>query len=120
MDDERIAQVVAASALGFGVLATVAPRSLARLFGIGDVNRDLVYLLRFAGIESVSLGVNLWSARDPRDRRRLLAMAAIVDGLESVLVLRAGLSKRTALLIGASTGAVALTAALPLVRRRPA
>jgi hypothetical protein len=120
MTDERIAQVVGASAIGFGVFATATPRPLSRLFGISDATSDLVYLLRFAGIESAALGVNLLSARDPSARRRLLAMAAIVDGLDCVLSLRAGLSRRTALLIGGSTGAVALAAAFPIVRRNPA
>jgi hypothetical protein len=118
MSDERLAVLVSASALGFGVFATTAPRTLSRLLGVRDATNEFVYLLRFAGLESAALGVNLLTAPDARTRRRLLAVAAVVDGLDAVLTLNAGVSKRTAVSVGASTAVVALTAGLARSRTR--
>jgi hypothetical protein len=118
MDEQQTARAVGASAIAFGALAVLAPRALARAFGLGHTNREFVYMLRFAGVANAALGVNLVSAEDEGSRRRLLIMAAAGDGLNCLLAIPAGLSRRTATLLVIGNGLVAATAALPVVRGR--
>jgi hypothetical protein len=67
----------------------------------------------------VGVGINLITAKDPESRRRLLMILVMVNGLNSVLAIPAGLSRRTTALIVASNGVVAAVAALPALRSRP-
>jgi hypothetical protein len=119
MDEQQIARAVGASAIAFGAFAVLTPRALARAFGIRNIDREVIYLLRFAGVADAALGINLVSAEEPESRRRLLLLAAVVDGLNCVLALPAGLSRRTVAMLLASNGIVAATAAVPILRGRP-
>ena len=116
MNDEQIARLVGGSALAFGAAAVLTPRALARLFGLRDVNRELVYMIRFAGTANAALGINLVTARDAEARRRLLLLGAVVDGANCLLTLGAGLSRRTALLASVTNGIVAAVATVPALR----
>jgi hypothetical protein len=118
MDEQQTARAVGASAIAFGAFALLTPRALARAFGVSNINREFVYMLRFAGVANAALGINLVSAEEQESRRRLLIMAAVGDGLNCLLAFPAGLSKRTAMLLVVGNGLVAATAALPVVRGR--
>lgn len=118
MNEQQTARAVGASAIAFGALAVFAPRALARACGLSHTNREFVYMLRFAGVANAALGINLVSAGDQESRRRLLIMAAVGDGLNCLLAIPAGLSRRTAMLLVMGNGLVAATAVLPVVRGR--
>jgi len=119
VDEEQIARGIGVSAIAFGALAVLTPRVLARTFGVRNINNEFVYMLRFAGVEDAGVGINLISAKDPESRRRLLMILVLVNGLNSVLAVPAGLSRRTTALMVASNCVVAAVAALPVLRSRP-
>jgi hypothetical protein len=111
--DKPIAQVIGASALGFGVLAAAAPRVMANVFGVAP-NSETKFLLRVWGLGSAQAGLELVLADDQRVRTRLLAVAAVVDGVACAFALRAGLPMRTTALVALTFGTVSAAAAAGL------
>ena len=97
----HVARTVGAAALTSGVVGAAAPLQLASLFGLQDVSPDVALLMRLYGLSNAALGINMVTAREP-ERRKLLAVAALVDGVSAAAALAAPVSGRTkALLVGA-------------------
>lgn len=111
--DKPIAQIIGASALGFGVLAAAAPRMMAKVFGVAPTN-EAKFLLRIWGLGSAQAGLELVAADDQRVRTRLLAVAAVVDGTACYFALRGGLPIRTTALVALTFGTVSAAAAAGL------
>ncbi|MEP6624726.1 MAG: hypothetical protein ABJC79_09800 [Acidimicrobiia bacterium] len=107
--DEPFAQLIGASALGFGAFAAAAPGVMAHVFGI-EGSPEGRFLLRIWGLGSAQAGLELVLADGPV-RTRLLMVAAAVDATGCALALRAGLPKRTTALIALTLGAVSAAAA---------
>ncbi len=117
--DEPFAQLIGASALGFGALAVAAPRAMARVFGIKG-SAESRFLLRLWGLGSAQAGLELVIADGPV-RTRLLMIATAVDATGCALALRAGLPKRTTALVALTLGAISAAAASGVVNSpRPA
>ena len=118
MGEQQTARLIGAAAIAFGACALLMPRRFAQLAGVPDPGREMVYLLRFVGSTNAGLGLNLISASDAESRRRGLRIAVAVDGLNAVLAVPAGLSKRATAFNVVANGAVAVGASLPLIRDR--
>jgi hypothetical protein len=117
--ENGISHAVGGSAVGFGVLGLLAPRLLSKLFDVKTDSGEFKYLVRLAGSESLGLGINLLSARGDA-RRRALVIATVVDASSCALAIAAGVSgdlpKWTAFRLALVTGAVAVTAAIRVVK----
>ena len=111
--DEPIAQVIGASALGFGALAAVAPKLMSKAFGVPSSN-EARFLLRIWGLGSAQAGLELVRADERLVRTRLLAVAAVVDGVACCFALRGGLPARTTALVALTFGTVSAAAAAGL------
>jgi hypothetical protein len=110
MENDRLAQIVGGSAVGFGVLGLFVPRGLAKVFGVSLDSGEFVYVMRLAGAGNVGLGINMIMARED-ERQRLLGVSAAVDGISALFAIGAGvsgsMSRRTSMLLALTTASVA-------------
>jgi hypothetical protein len=114
---DQLVKVVGGSAVGFGLLGILVPRSLAKVFGVSFAKGEFVYVMRLAGAGNLGLGINMVLARE-EDRQRLLTVSAAVDGLSAIFAAVAGvswsLSKRSSILLTLTTSGVAALSLLAI------
>ncbi len=93
---EAVNQVLAVGALGFGVLAVLAPGGLRRMYGMDAESSELTYFGRMWGSRTAAIGGLALAARDEEDRRRLAVMAVAMNGADALFAAATpGLPART-------------------------
>src|SRR4051794_5641539 len=96
----HVALTVGGAAITAGLVGAAAPQQLGSLFGLKDVSPDLALLMRLYGLGNAALGINMATAGEA-ERRKLLAVAALIDGLSAAAAIAAPVSGRTkAMLVG--------------------
>jgi hypothetical protein len=117
MKDARLAQMVGGSAIGFGTLGLLFPRRLATAFGVNLDSGESDYIMRLAGAGNLGLGINMVLAGED-ERRRLLVISAVVDGISALFATSAGVSgslpKRTSVFLTLTTASVAALSILSI------
>jgi hypothetical protein len=75
-----------------GTLALLAPRRVARMFGVDpDTNGAVVYVLRLFGIRTVLLGAELLVTKDAERRQDALREGVVIHGSDTLAAAWAGL-----------------------------
>lgn len=99
-----------------GLAALLAPRRVARMFGVDpDENGAVVYVLRLFGVRTVFLGAELLFSKDQERRNEALRFGIVIHASDTVAAALAGfrgdLPRRasiTGTLISASNTALAV------------
>jgi hypothetical protein len=115
VDEEQKVQAIMAAGYGFGALALVAPRALARGIGFTDTSGQATYLSRFAGLRNLALAQTLLLlGDDPGLRRRFLQVGAAMFAADAAHATVTGLARtvprRAALTVVALTAPLAALA----------
>jgi uncharacterized protein YjeT (DUF2065 family) len=75
-----------------GTLALLAPRKVARMFGVDpETNGAVVYVLRLFGIRTVLLGAQLLLTKDAERRQEALRAGLVIHGSDTLAAAWAGL-----------------------------
>lgn len=103
-----------------GVVALLAPQTMARSLGAGPAQPALLHVLRMFGVRTVVLGAELLLLRDPHERDRALCVGTLIhasDALSAACAWRDGvLAPRPGL---TATAISTLNVALTLVAQQP-
>ena len=116
MDDAQRAQILAGVGYATGVAGAVAPRLMAKVFGIRSTGGELESTLRMMSLRNVALGAAMSAvADDERHRKRFFTIAAAMfaaDTVSAVVGAATGkVSPRTASMLGLTTAGLAAIAA---------
>jgi hypothetical protein len=110
MAREELTPVLAATGIGFGAAAVLAPRTLARVYGL-DGDGDAAAVMQLFGTRNVALGVLALRADSTEVRESIAGAVGIVcavDTVNSVLNgLRGRISARSAAMTALTTASVA-------------
>ena len=115
----HITRTVGGLAIASGLVGAAAPRDMASLFGLRDASPDAALLMRLYGLGNAALGFNMATA-DDTEARKLLAVAAVIDGLSAVAAFAAPVSSRTKALLMVTFVPVATVAGNAWFRSRAA
>ena len=116
MDDTQRAQVLAGAGYVTGVAGALAPRLLARTFGIRDSSGALEATVRMMSLRNVALAAATSVVADDEQRRkRFFTIAAAMFAADTMAAVFNGVKgkvpARTAVMLGATTGVLAVVAA---------
>jgi hypothetical protein len=116
MDIDQLEQGLAIGAVGFGVVAALAPGVFTKVYGIGDDPR-LLTLTRLWGTRTTALG--LLALTGSADSQRLATIATGMNAFDALVVARAGGIPARSRAMGALTsGAFAAAFAYVAAQRR--
>lgn len=111
---ERIMRAAGMGAVGFGAVASLAPRAFAGVYGLGDDPHTRV-LTRLWGTRTAVLGAIALGAGSPQDQRAVMTAAAAMNSADALFAATApGVSLRARVLGCLSSGAFAAALAYGL------
>jgi hypothetical protein len=103
---DQLERGLAIAAIGFGVVATVAPRAFSRVYGLGG-DPKLLAMIRVWGTRTAVLG-GLALTGGEETRTRMIPWIVGLNAADTVLIARSdGISGRTRTLGALSSGAFA-------------
>lgn len=116
MDDQQRATVLMAAGYGFGAAGMVAPKLVAKTFGLNDVSDEYAALMRGFSTRNLALAQVMQTVRGERElRKRFFIVAAAMfsfDTAVSLLTAATGrVGWRPALTLAVTTGGLAAIAA---------
>ena len=86
---EKTAQAIGWGSLGFGVIGTLAPGALRRAYGDPvSAGGSLDYFGRTWGTRTAVLGALTVMASTDEERKRLAALAAVMNAVDSITAFR--------------------------------
>ena len=116
MDDAQRALILAGAGYTTGVAGAIAPRLMARAFGIRDVSGEFESTLRMMSFRNIALAQVVTMVGDnERLRKRFFAIGAAMFAADTVFTVVSAasgkVSRKTALMLAGTTGALAAVAA---------
>lgn len=115
---ERILRAAGIGAIGFGAVASLAPRAFAGVYGLGEDPHTRV-LTRLWGTRTVVLGAIALGVGSPQDQRAVMTAAAAMNSADALFAATApGISVRGRVLGSLSSGSFAAALAYGLANDR--
>lgn len=107
---DTLAKVIGGSSIGFGVMATLAPGVLRKIYGSSAQGAELDYFGRMWGTRTTVLGA-LTLTSSGAERQRLAGMAAAMNAVDSLAAFSAsGAPGKTRVMAGLTSGTFAVAA----------
>ena len=116
MDDQQRGTVLMAAGYGFGAVGLAAPKLMSAIFGVRNASDEYAAAMRMVAARNIALAQAFrLVSDDDKMRKRFFTVAASLFAADSATALLSALTGRitwrTALSLGATTGALAAIAA---------